>query len=251
MKLIVPNNIFSKMISSILPETGVELLYQKSSLIHKDLEYNTTSVAMIPSLDLINHRNIFVSHKFAVSFTGALSNSYLYFVKGRKEFKKINMFGDINLNDAILSKILFVEKYSSLIELVPENKNMIENTKDYLVTGDENFNNNNYETAISFADLISDMIEMPYVNFIFASQDKKSLIEFNNCIENINDKIIMNVDSVLANSQFDNEACKFVKENFNSVYYDVTKNEINSLNELIRLLFYHGIIEDIFEMNFV
>jgi predicted solute-binding protein len=239
------------MISSILPETGVELLYQKSSLIHKDLEYNTTSVAMIPSLDLINHRNIFVSHKFAVSFTGALSNSYLYFVKGRKKFKKINMFGDINLNDAILSKILFVEKYSSLIELVPENKNMIENTKDYLVTGDENFNNNNYENAISFADLISDMIEMPYVNFIFASQDKKSLIEFNNCIENINDKIIMNVDSVLANSQFDNGACKFVKENFNSVYYDVTKNEINSLNELIRLLFYHGIIEDIFEMNFV
>jgi predicted solute-binding protein len=161
------------------------------------------------------------------------------------------MFGDINLNDAILSKILFVEKYSSLIELVPENKNMIKNTKDYLVTGDENFNNNNYENAISFADLISDMIEMPYVNFIFASQDKKSLIEFNNCIENINDKIIMNVDSVLANSQFDNGSSKFVKENFNSVYYSVTKNEINSLNELIRLLFYHGIIEDIFEMNFV
>jgi len=239
------------MLSSILPETGVELLYQNSTLIHKDLEYNSASVAMIPSLDLINQRNLFVSNKYAISYTGVLSNSYLYFFKGSKDFKKINLLGDINLNDAILSKILFIEKYNSVIELVHETGNIIDSTKDYLISGDENFNNHTYENAISFADLISDMIEMPYVNFIFASHNKKSMMEFNSCIDNINDKIKKNVELVLENSQFDNIARKFILENIDSVYYDVTKNELNSLKELIKLLYFHMIIDDIFEVKFV
>ena len=251
MKLILPKNIFSKMISTVLFESGAELFYQKSSLIHKDLEYNTTAVAMMPSLDLINQQNLLVSSKYAISFTGALSNSYLYFVKGHKDFKKINMMGDFNLNDAILTKILFMEKYYSAIELVPEIENLIDNSKDYLISGDTNFDNHNYETAISFADLISDMLEMPYVNFIFASHNKESLLEFNTYMDNINDKLKNNVGLVIENSQFDIISRKFIIENIDSVRYNVMKNEINALNELIKLIFFHGIIDDIFEIKYV
>jgi len=239
------------MILSVLSETSVELLYQKSSLIHKDLEHNTTAVAMIPSLDLINQRNLFVSRKFAISFTGALSNSYLYFVKGHKDFKKINLLGDYNLNDAVLAKILFIEKYFSAVELVSEIENLFDSSKDYLISGDDNFDKYNYETAISLAELISDMIEMPYVNFIFVSQSKESLIEFNNCLDNINDKIMKNVESVMASSNFTILARKFITENINSVYFDVTKNEINSIYELIKLLFFHGMIDDIFDIKYI
>jgi hypothetical protein len=251
MKLIFPKNIFSKMIASVLAERGVELLYQKSSLIHKDLEYNTAAVAMIPSLDLINQRNLFVSSKYAISFTGALSNSYLYFVNGHKDFKKINMLGDFNLNDAILAKILFMEKYYSVIELVPEIENLIDKSKDYLNSGDANFENHNYETAISFADLIADMLEMPYVNFIFASHNKESLLEFNTYMDNINDKLKNNVGLVIKDSHFDDISRKFIIENMDSVYFDVMKNEINALNELIKLIFFHGIIDDIFEIKYI
>lgn len=251
MKLIAPKNLFSSIISSVLQDSGIEILYQKSSLLNKDLDYNTSAVTMIPSLELINHRNMFVSQKYAVSFTGALSNSYLYFVNGRKEFKKINLLGDINLNDAVLSKILFMEKYNSEIELIPEIENTIDNTKDYLISGDDNYNNKAFESGISFADLISDMLEMPYVNFIFVSQNKESLMEFNACMENPTERIADIIVPVLEYSNFNNEAGKFIKDNINSVYFDFTVTERNSLKELIKLLFFHGIIDDIFEVKFI
>jgi hypothetical protein len=92
---------------------------------------------------------------------------------------------------------------------------------------------------------------MPYVNYIFASNNKESLMELNGYMDNINDKIIKNAGPIIEKSQFDAISKKYIVDNINSVYYDITKNEINSLNELIKLLFFHGIIDDIFEIKFI
>ena len=86
MKLIMPKNVFSAILKTALPQKyQIDILYQESSLICKSLEYNTSAIALIPSLELINNRNLFVSKKIALSFDGMLSNSYFYFIKGEKE----------------------------------------------------------------------------------------------------------------------------------------------------------------------
>ena len=118
MKLILPKNIFSSFLKPLLPpEYQNELMYQEFSLICKSLEYNTSAIALIPSLELVNHRNLFVSNKIALSFDGVLSNSYFYFIEGEKKFQRIYLRGDISLNEILLAKILFAEKFSSQIEI--------------------------------------------------------------------------------------------------------------------------------------
>ena len=140
MKLILPQNVYSSILVSELKKNEMfELSYRESSLISKDLEYNTSAVALIPSLDLINHRNLFVSPKLAISFDGVLSNSYLYFVEGEKNIERVFLRGDVSLNEILLTKILFSERYGANLELALDPAKSAEKGKDFLVVGDENF----------------------------------------------------------------------------------------------------------------
>jgi len=153
MKLILPKNVFSDILKTALPqEYGKEILYQESSLICKSLEYNMEAVALIPSLELVNNRNLFVSNKIALSFDGALSNSYFYFIEGEKNFQKIYLRGDISLNEILLAKILFAEKYSAQIDITLDTNKTAEKGRDYIIAGDENFHLRDYQSAISLAD---------------------------------------------------------------------------------------------------
>ena len=47
------------------------------------------------------------------------------------------------------------------------------------------------------------------------------------------------------------ELKSLLKENFNSVYFNLTDNEIAGLHELLKLPFYHGMTEEICELKFV
>ncbi len=251
MKLILPKNVFSTILKGLLPqEYQSELLYQESSLICKSLEYSTSAVGLIPSLELVNHRNLFVSKKIALSFDGALSNSYFYFIEGEKKFQKIYLRGDISLNEILLSKILFAEKYSSLIEITLDTNKTSEKGRDYIIAGDENFNLWDYKAAISLADEISELIELPYVNYVFASQDREALEEFNNHITPIDERIEIEIVKIMKELTLPEDAKEFIIENIGSVYFDMTDNEENAANELIKLIFYHGIIDDMFNVKF-
>ena len=140
MKLIMPKNVFSAILKTALPQKyQIDILYQESSLICKSLEYNTSAIALIPSLELINNRNLFVSKKIALSFDGVLSNSYFYFIEGEKRFQKIYLRGDISLNEILLAKILFAEKFSAQIEITLDTNKNLEKGRDYIIAGDENF----------------------------------------------------------------------------------------------------------------
>jgi hypothetical protein len=252
MKLILPKNIFSAILKTVLPqEYQTEVIYQESSLICKSLEYNTSAIALIPSLELVNHRNLFVSRKIALSFDGMLSNSYFYFIEGEKEFKKIYLRGDISLNEILLAKILFAEKFSSQIEIALDTNKNPEKGKDYILAGDENFLSWNYQSAISLADEASEMIGLPYVNFVFASQDKDALEEFNEQIVPIDERIDSEITSIVKGLTVSENVKIFIIENLGSVYFDMTDNEENAVNELIKLIFYHGIIDDIFDVKFI
>ncbi len=252
MKLILPKNIFSLFLKPLLPpEYKADILYQESSLICKSLEYNTSAIALIPSLELVNNRSLFVSNKIALSFDGVLSNSYFYFVEGEKKFQKIYLRGDISLNEILLAKILFAEKYSSQIEITLDTNKTVEKGKDYIIAGDENFHLWDYESAISLADEVSEMIDLPYVNFVIASQDKEALEEFHKKINPIDERINSEIINIIKELSISDQTNEFLTENLGSIYFDMTNNEETALNELIKLIFYHGIIDDMFDVKFV
>jgi hypothetical protein len=254
MKLIFPKNIFSSILNSVIPdELKKEVLYNESSLICKSLEYHTSAVALIPTLDLVNHRNLFVSQKIGISFDGVLSNAYFYFIEKEKSMQKLFLRGDVSINEILLSKIIFKELYSSPVDITLDTNKTLETNRDYIIAGDENFCLWNYQSSISIADEVSNLIDLPYVNFVFASPDKDSLIEFNKQVAaiNIDKSIEENIGNILANLDIPTQAKEFVKENMDSIYFEMTGNEEDALNELIKLVFYHGIINDIFDVKFV
>ena len=62
MKLIAPNNIFSTIFYLSLPEKNrPELILKESSLVTQELLMTKDALAIIPSLDLINHKDLLVS----------------------------------------------------------------------------------------------------------------------------------------------------------------------------------------------
>ena len=251
MKLIAPKNFFTSVLAEAINKNELELFFVEASLIGKELEYNTSAIGLIPSLDLINHRNLFVSSKYAVSFDGMLSNSFFYFHENERRFEKITLRGDVSLNDIILTKILFSERFSSQAEITLDTGNAPTKGKDYLVVGDENYSVWDFKNGISFSDQIAEMLDFPYVNYVFASPDKEALSNFNNLIGNVDQTIEEKINDILKQISLNEEAKLFLKENIDSIYYEMTSNETEGLNELIKLLFYHGIIEDMFDIKFV
>ncbi len=251
MKLITPKNFFTSVLAEAINKNELELFFVEASLIGKELEYNTSAIGLIPSLDLINHRNLFVSSKYAVSFDGMLSNSFFYFHENERRFEKITLRGDVSLNDIILTKILFSERFSSQAEITLDTGNAPTKGKDYLVVGDENYSSWDFKKGISFSDEVSDMLDFPYVNFVFVSPDQNSLNTFHELIGQIDETIEDKIDTILPILNLPDKAKSFIKENLDSLYYQMTSNETEALNELIRLLFYHGIIEDLFDVKFV
>ncbi|MCL4548479.1 MAG: hypothetical protein M1495_07920 [Bacteroidetes bacterium] len=251
MKLIAPKNLFTSILAEAIDKNELELFFVEASLIGKELEYNTSAIGLIPSLDIINHRNLFVSSKYAVSFDGMLSNSFFYFHENERAFEKITLRGDVSLNDIILTRILFSERFSSQVEITLDTGKVPAKGKDYLVVGDENYSLWDFKNGISFSDQVAEMLDFPYVNFVFASPDKEALTNFNNLIGNIDQTIEEKIDDILKQISLGEEAKSFLKENIDSIYYEMTSNETEGLNELIKLLFYHGIIEDMFDIKFV
>ncbi len=249
MKLFAPKNIFTSLLVSVLPE-DIQPIYKSSSLLSKELEINTTSVALIPSLDIIKNRNLFVSNKIAISFDGLLSNSYLYFAENKKDIEKVFLKGDVSLNEIFLSKILFDEKFASNVELSLETSETVDNKKDYILVGDDNFYSNNFKRGMSFAEEIADILELPYVNFVLASPDREALQNFERAISSLDDKIEDEIQKILNSLAFSEDFNSFIVANLNSVYYQMTENEVDALSELIKLVYYYGIIDDVFDVKF-
>ncbi|MFA7420297.1 MAG: MqnA/MqnD/SBP family protein [Melioribacteraceae bacterium] len=250
MKLFAPQNIYTSILESVLPD-WMEVVHRPASLVVKELEKNTEALAIIPSLELIKNKTLLVSGKFGISFDGILSNSYYYFSEGERLIKKILVRGDVSINEIILAKILFEERYSSSVELVLDTADKMESGTDYIVSGDYNFTSSKYEKAISLADEVSEMLDFPYVNFVLVSKDRESLTNFEKQIESLDELIEEKLSDSLEKLEIPQSGKDFIKENYSTVYFDLTENEKDGLTELVKLAYYRGISEDIFDIKFV
>lgn len=252
MKLIIPNNIFATLfLLSIDEKERPEVTVKESSLIVSELENDENSVALIPSLDIIDNRDLFVSTNLGLAFEGLLSNTYIYYLDNNSEVDKVLLRGDLSKNEVILSKILFKERYNIEPEISLDTNQKISEQNNYLITGSENWNSNLYKKGISFSEQTSDILEFPYANFLFASKNENSIKEFNRQFENITKMIIPNLDANLKKIGLGEEVNNFINREIPSVYFEFTAAELEGLKELLQIAYYHQIFDDIFDINLV
>ena len=252
MNIILPKSIYTAIFAMALPiELKKKVIIKESSLIASWLAENKSDIGFLPSLDLLKHNELFVSKKFGISFEGTLSNAYFYFVPEQKTFNKILVRGDLSSNDLILSKILFPELFGIEPEFTIDSGEIDFSTNNYLISGIENEVFPIIQNGISAAEQIIDLIDFPYVNFVVASQNEESIKSFEKEIENIDDEIEKNIKDIIPKLKLDVTLGNYINNNFHSVYYKLEENDVNGLTELIKLPYYHGIVDEIIDIKFV
>jgi hypothetical protein len=220
-----------------------------SASLTKKLSEDFSAVALIPTSDIITNKELYISDKVGISFEGSLCNSYIFYEKSKDAINSLKLYGDASTMEVIFGKILFRELYNVNIEIVlTADKVNLENSN-YIIAGNDNFLESKFRSGISFAEEIVDMISAPFVNYIFASQDNNKLIEVS---EHILEKISsINFSDFPIPNELPRESHNFIKENISKVFYSLTDQDMEGINQLIRLPFYHGMIKDIVEVKFV
>ena len=249
MTIFFPDNIFTRLLTDVIDkEDSKEILFVPSSILSKKLNENPNSAALIPALELITNKELFVSKTVGISFEGPLSNSYIYYKPGLKKIVNIKLAGDISSTEVILSKIIFKELYDSDIEIAIQTKLDAKISGNHLIAGDENFKNARFEKGISIAEEVIEIISAPFVNYVLASNDKKILEEYSSKLFPALDKIEYNNKSFPDNINL--KSSGFIKDNFNSISYKLDEQDIAGIQELVQLTYYHGLLKDLFEVNF-
>jgi len=251
MKIIAPNNFFTRLFFYFAPKGMVDdIQYLPSSLITQELKKTVNSVAFIPTMDLIQNKDLFVSKLFGLSFEGSLSNSYIYYTGKNKDIPEITLSGDVSSCEAILTKILYKELYEEEVKIKlaispdekPEGR--------VILTGDNNFANDNFVNGISYAEEIGELINLPYVNYVIASKDSELISQFNTLAESFinefTEKSEEAVKAVLpANIQ------EYVIANLPSLIFMFDELDLEGVEQILRLPYFHGIINEIVELNLV
>lgn len=255
MKTIIPQNLFSALWALTLDdEQKSNLVIKNSSLITQSLCNDEADIALIPTMDLLSHKDLYVSTKFALAFDGNISNSLFLFSEEQSEIETITVRGDVSSNELVLTKLLFSERFEIevILELETDQSESLDPEKNYLIVGNENF----FDPArlfnkVSFADLVAELLNFPYVNFVVASKSEELIKKFNESYCEVDTVIEDNINEYLTKLDIDPTVKAFLIENINTVYFDMTSNEEMGLTELIRLPFYHGMLKDIIEIKFV
>lgn len=240
------------MLSQVLPEDlRKDVTFREASVLSTELEAGNCDLALVPACDLLKHSHFLVSSKVAIAFDGLLSNAFFYFMPEQNRFSDIYMKGDISTNEIILSKILFKEKYSQDVQIHLETGQTDLKNKNYLMVGDVNLDHGLFNSGMSLSDEISEMLFMPYVNFVAASKESRYLEQLNQALKDTDVLIEDNLDRLLGGFNLDESSKETIKNNFNSVYFEMTNSEVEALKELLQLPYFHGITDDMVELKFV
>lgn len=252
MKFLFPNNIFARLLAYNFPdEFKKDIIFENAIAIAARLENEPGTVGLITPLDIVQHQNLFVSKSFGISFNGDISNSYLYFAPDKKNLTEVFLAGDITSLEAMYASIFFKEMYDVEVQLNVFNETKQLQDQNVILIGDGNFNSNHYIKGSSFGSEMIDMLEVPFVNFVFSSSDEDNIKEMNSKLEGIEQKIYTSVENNEAKLPFTEESNLLVKENISSVSYELEDQDIEGITQLIRLPYYYGKIDDIVEISFI
>jgi hypothetical protein len=252
MKILIPQNIYSAMFSLNFPDDlkeKVEVL--PSAMITSELILGNGDIGLIPSLDLLKHSELKISGEAGIAFDGMLSNAYLYFAPEQNSFDKIKLRGDVSANEIILTKIMFQERFDIDVEVTLDTKPVDFDENNYVIVGSENDEYAANKNGISFSDQIAELIDYPYVNFVLASKDENLLTELVGQLKDLDKKTEDNLFNFLSKMKLPKEIEDLFVENIDSLYFELTENEREALDELMKLTYFHGIAEEIKRLSFV
>lgn len=249
MQIYSPKNIFTDLLSEQLSNNlQIEKIITPSSLISNKLSEVKTELFILPVLDVIKHEDVFISSKIGISFQGNLCNSYFHF-NNKENLKNILLKGDVSTTDVLLGKIVLKELYNSEIEVELNSGN--ENESNILLSGNENFNNIKFSNSLSLSETIDELISLSFVNYVIAGYDKSKIEKINSLSENLNINIYEMSKSFFEKQGFNNEVVEILDLEIPSVTFELFEDDKEAINQLIRLPYYYGFFEDIFEIKFV
>ncbi len=247
-----PNNIFTQAIISKLSEQlKKEIKLSSSSLLSKEIINNNENVGLIPTTDLINHKELFVSNKFGISFEGALCNSYIYFKQKEKIVNELNLFGDASSTEVIIGKILFKELYNSEVKIKLIADNFRDANKNLIVIGDKNFESESYKSGISLAEEIVDLLSLPFVNYILVSNSEEKLKQVEAELVPASKDIYDTFEKLLSLNNLSEETINYILSNISSMTVLLEEQDIEGMQSLLQLPYYHGVIDDMIEIKFL
>lgn len=258
MNVFFPQNLFTRLIYNSLPDDiKKDVLFRPSSMIIKEIIDRNDSAALIPVMDLIKNKDLFISRSFGISFEGSLNPSYIYFgrsdsgdLREEKEFKEINLLGDVSSTEIILSKILFEELYDSSvsINLLAEEKNI--EGKNLIITGDKNFSGDRIFSGISFSEEIIEILSFPFVCFILASNEETIIQKINERLKGISSLIYNKAEKGDLPGTYSEKVKGYMRQNISSLIIDLDSNDCDGIDQLLQLPYLHGMIENIIDLKF-
>ena len=250
-KFYLPRNIFSRiLISELEDKSEIDYQFVPSSLIVKNLLNEKDSAGLIPTMDLITNKDLFISSEIGISFDALLSNAYIHFKEEQETIDELFLRGDVTSNEVILSKILFKEFYDVEIKTTLLNKEVTDFKDNLLIIGDENYEKELFLNGLSFSEEIIELINAPYVNFVLAGNSEESLKELNsNFKSSLTKGHLDNFDNLFPD--FPQTSLDFLSVNIQHLVFDFDEQDREGIKQLLQMPYYHGMIKDITDVKFV
>jgi len=250
-KILLPKNVFSKIfLSELNLDENVVAEFHPASIIAKKLLQEENSIGLIPILDLLTFKDLFVSSKIGLSFNALLSNSYIHFKEGQETLEQIFLKGDVTTNEIILSKILFKEFYD--VDVTPtlvkdETSHINDNT---LIVGDENYEKELFLNGLSFSEEIIELLDAPYVNFILVGSSENLLKDFG---DKHRDELLNGHTEEYSKLLTDitQTSIDFISVNIQHIVFDLEDQDLEGIKSLMQLPYFHGILKDMIDIKFV
>lgn len=238
------------MIAVTLPENlKHNLQFHQASSISSALEKDNDSIGFIPATDIISHGDFYVSRKYGISFEGSLCNSYIYF-SGNRSLKSLNIAGDVTSSEVILSRILFKELYNLEVE-VGLSASLKRDINNLILVGKQNFYDDRLFEGISFSEEMVELLSLPYVNYVLASINDKLIGELEPLLLEKIPEVYDNFENLEQYFSFSEKTLNYVKQNISSLVLGLDDQDIEAINQLIMLPYYHGIIKEIVEPKYL
>jgi len=250
-KFYLPQNIFSRvLLFEIEDKSYFEFEFLPSSLVVKSVLKNEDSLGLIPTMDLITNKDLFISSEIGISFDALLSNAYIHFKEEQETIEELFLKGDVTSNEVILSKILFKEFYDVEIKTTLLSREIPDFNDNILIVGDENYGKGLFLKGLSFSEEIIELINAPYVNFVLAGSSEQALKKFVKSHKEDFKKVHSNNFNTLFPT-FPQSSLDFLSANVQHLVFDIEEQDREGINRLLQMPYYHGMIKEIIDVKFV
>jgi len=247
----LPQNIFSNIfLSKIEDKSSLHSETVPASLIVKRVLNEKESLGLVPTMDLINNKDLFVSSAIGISFDAMLSNSYVHFKEKQETIEELYLKGDVTANEVILSKILFKEFYEVDIKTTLLSNESVDLKDNILIAGDENYEKGLFVNGLSFSEEIIELINAPYVNFVLAASSDEVLKNFTK--KHLESLKKSHPDNFITSfPTFPQSSLDFLSVNIQHLIFDFDEQDMEGIKQLLQLPYFHGMIKEMIDVKFV